>query len=143
MSNVKKCLILSESKKQNRDYFHKKAPAFLLLEFVMTLGITVLSITSMGLLLHSITQTQQATLCRSQLINGVMTSGENHTLPTSRVVHQYEAQLIFDAAAHEAWRQRWKGRSLLPVEPFKLEMCEVELRRGQASISMRCMKGVQ
>lgn len=142
MSNVKKCLIIKKCKSQNRDNFCKKSSAFLLLEFVVTLGVFVISMAIIGNLLHSVAQTQQATLRRAQLINDAWWFAMKQEPRANRVIHHHQAQLVFDRAAHEAWRQRWKGKLLLPEQPLQLAVHEIEFQSGEIPISVRCTRRV-
>lgn len=142
MSNVKKCLIFKKAKNQNRYCFYATRPGFLLLEFVVTLGITIVSITMFGSLLHTVAQIQQATAQRAQLIDGVAVSLNNREVNVGWAINQQHVQLIFDGVAHAAWRNRWKGQSFLPEEPIRLSAGEVGFQGRKSALSVRCMRGL-
>ncbi len=142
MSNVKKCLIINKCKNQNRDNIYKKSSAFLLLEFVATLGLFVISMAIIGKLLHSVAQIQQATLSRAQLISDAEWFALNQEPRANRVIHHHQAQLVFDRAAHAAWRKRWKGKLLLPEQPLQLAVHEIEFVGGEIPISVQCTRRV-
>lgn len=79
---------------------------------------------------------------RAQLIDGVAGSLNNREVNVGWAINQQQVQLIFDGAAHGAWRHRWKGQSLLPEEPIRLSVREVGLQGWKSALSVRCMRGL-
>lgn len=131
MSNVKKCLIFKNKKNQNRDYLLTRRPGFLLLDFVITLGIAIISIAVLGKLLHVAVQTQRAMVQKAHLVDNMVELANNRAGGCDLAVHRYQAQLIFDEAAHGAWCQRWRGQSILPEQPIRLALHEVDFQGGK------------
>lgn len=141
MSNVKKHEYFDFIKFLIRNKSCKSRSGFLLLEFVITLNVIMISMMAMGHLFFNAVQTQQLAVSKAKLVNAMIGSNDSD-LYKQLVMTEDHAQLTFTPQAQRAWYQRWKGRLPLSDLPIMVRRKSIQRlsEKFPISITLTAMK---